>query len=131
LHDHLADGGRAVLISHLAVREGEDVAGVMRPWLRKFHGRVLTLVLESGSPVDLAAAQSLFALDSGFAAYAREVRTWVAYLRRQRVREIVLLIIVAEAGGTPSLEVREAFQRVLPIPLSRAPAELIREWFSP
>jgi carbamoyltransferase len=131
LPDHLADGGRAVMISHLALRHGEDVAGVMQPWLRRFRGRTLALVLESGSPIDLAAAQSLFALDRGFAAYAREVRTWVAYLRRHRIREIVLLIIVAEARGNPSLEVREAFQRVLPIPLSRSPVELIREWCGP
>lgn len=129
LHTHLVPGGRAVMISHLAVREGEDVAGAIKPWLQDFRGRVLALVLESGSPVDLAAAQSLFALDRGFAAYGREVRTWVTYLRKQRVREIVLLVIVAEAGGGNSLEVREAFQRVLPIPLSRAPAELIAEWF--
>lgn len=130
LHNHLADGGRAVMISHLVVRDGENVAAVMQPWLHKFRGRVLALVLESGTPVDLAAAQALFALDSGFAAYAREVRTWVAYLRRHRVREVVLLVIVAEAGTGESVEVREAFQRVLPIPLSRSPTELIGEWLS-
>lgn len=130
LHDHLNRGGRAVMISHLAVREGDSVAAVIQPWLRRFQGRVLALILESGSPVDLAAAQALFALDAGFAAYAREIRTWVAYLRRHRIREIVLLVIVAEAGTGESLEVREAFQRVLPIPLSRSPAELMGEWLS-
>jgi hypothetical protein len=88
-------------------------------------------VLESGSPVDLAAAQAIFALDDGFEAYAREVRTWVAYLRRHRVREIVLLVIVAEAGSAQELEVCEARQRVLPIPLSRPPADLIGEWLGP
>lgn len=130
LHNHIADGGRAVMISHLAVRDGETVESVVKPWLRNFPGRVLTLVLETGTPVDLAAAQALFALDGGFAAYAREVRTWVAYLRRHRVREVVLLVIVAEATGSPALEVREAFQRVLPIPLSRSPADLIADWLA-
>lgn len=128
MHKHLVAGGRALMISHLAVRENEGVADAMRPWLRDFSGRVLALVLETGTPVDLAAAQSLFALERGFAAYGREVRTWVAYLRRQRVREIVLLVVIAEAGTGQSFEVREAFQRVLPIPLSRAPADLIAEW---
>ena len=85
---HLRPGGRAVAISHLAVRRGETVADILRPWVRGFGGRVLGLVLETGTPVDLAAAQSLFALDDGFAAYAREVRDWTAYLRRHRVEQV-------------------------------------------
>jgi carbamoyltransferase len=128
LRAHLASDGRAIAISHLALRDGEDVAGVVSPWVRDFRGRSLALVLESGTPVDLAAAQSLFALDDGFAAYAREVRTWVMYLRRHRIREIVLLLLVCHAGPAQPLEVRQAFQRVLPIPLSRTPAELVAEW---
>jgi hypothetical protein len=84
--------------------------------------------LETGTPVDLAAAQALFALDDGFAAYAREVRTWVAYLGRRGIDRIVLLLIAAERSGRAALEVVEAPQRVLPLPLSQPPAALIGRW---
>ena len=99
LGDHLRDGGRALIISHLALRRGETVAAAVAPWLRGFDGRVLALVLETGTPVDLAAAQALFALDDGFAAYAAEVRRWVAYLDRQRIEQVVLLLMAAERSG--------------------------------
>lgn len=127
---HLRPGGRALAISHLAVRRGETVESILRPWLRGFGGRALALVLESGSPVDLAAAQSLFALDDGFAAYAREVEDWTAYLRRQRIEQVVLLLMVGERGGPPGLEVTEAFQRTLPLPLSQPPPALVASWLS-
>jgi methylase of polypeptide subunit release factors len=127
---HLRSGGRAVIVSHLALRRGESVAGAVTPWARNFDGRVLALVLETGTPVDLAAAQSLFALEDGFAAYGREVRTWVAYLRRQRIEQIALLLIAAERGGGPGLDVVEAFQRTLPLPLSKPPGTLIAEWLA-
>ena len=99
---HLRPGGRALAISHLAVRRGETVADAVRPWAKGFDGRVLALVLETGTPVDLAAAQALFALDDGFAAYEREVRDWVAYLQRQRIEQVVLLLMAAERGGAPA-----------------------------
>lgn len=127
---HLRPGGRAVAISHLAVRRGETVAGLLRPWARGFGGRVLGLVLESGTPVDLAAAQSLFALDDGFAAYARELADWTAYLRRHRVEQVVLLLLAAERGGAARLEVSEAFQRTLPLPLSPPPPALVSQWLA-
>ena len=85
-------------------------------------------VLESGSPVDLAAAQALFALDSGFAAYAREVRRWVAYLARHRVSAVLFVAVVLERGRGDGLEVIEAFQRSLPLPLSKPSQVLIEEW---
>jgi methylase of polypeptide subunit release factors len=125
---HLNDKGHAVVISHLALRHGEDVAGVVRPWLGDWQGRMVALVLESGSPVDLAAAQSLFALEDGLAAYAREVARWVAYLERQGIAKIVLLLLVAENATPPCFEVQAALQRTLPLPLSRPPAELVAEW---
>jgi carbamoyltransferase len=125
---HLRPGGRAVAISHLAVRRGETVADAVRPWVRGFAGRTLVLVLEAGTPVDLAAAQALFALDEGFDAYGREVRRWVAYLDRQRVEQVVLLIACAERGGPANVEVVEAFQRTLPLPLSQPPGTLITNW---
>jgi carbamoyltransferase len=131
LGTHLRAGGRAVIISHLALRQGETVQAAMTPWRRGFSGRLLALVLESGTPVDLAAAQALFALDGGFAAYGCEVRRWVAYLDRQRVDRVVLLLIVAEQGGHAGLEVVEAFQRTLPLPLSQPPAVLIERWLNP
>lgn len=124
---HLRAGGRALAISHLAVRRGETVADAIRPWARGFAGRVLALVLETGTPIDLAAAQALFALDGGFDGYAREVRDWVAYLRRQRIEQVVLLLLAAERGGAARVDVVEAFQRVLPIPLSHPPATVLRE----
>lgn len=124
---HLRDGGRALAISHLALRRGETVADALRPWVRGFAGRVVALVLETGSPIDLAAAQALFALDGGFEGYEREVRDWVAYLGRQRIEQVVLLLLAAERGGAARLDVVEAFQRVLPIPLSHPPATVLRE----
>lgn len=125
---HLRDGGRAVAISHLAVRRGETVADVLRPWVRGFAGRVLALVLETGTPVDLAAAQSLFALEDGLAAYAREVRDWTAYLRRHHVEQVVALLLAAERTGRAALEVTDAVQRTLPLPLSQPPPTLIANW---
>ena len=104
------------------------VADAVGPWVRRFGGRVLGLVLEAGTPIDLAAAQGLFALDDGFAAYGREVRRWVAYLTQHRIRQIVLLVLCAERAGRRELEVVEAFQRTLPIPLSQPPAALIANW---
>jgi len=130
LDRHLADGGRAIVISHLALRHGENVAAVVRPWLGDFPGRALVLMLESGSPIDLAAAQSLFALDEGFAAYAREVQRWTAYLRRHHVSEVLLVLLVAERRGRRQLDVVKAFQRTLPIPLSRPAAEHVQDWLS-
>jgi hypothetical protein len=125
---HLRDGGRAVVISHLAVRRGETVATAMRPWVARFPGRVLALVLETGTPIDLAAAQALFALDDGFAAYGAEVRRWVAYLERHRIEQVALLLIAAERGGRSGLDVTEAFQRTLPLPLSQPPRALVERW---
>ncbi len=125
---HLRDGGRAVVISHIALRAGQDVADVVRPWFANFAGRALVLVLETGTPVDLAAAQALFALDDGFAAYGAEVRRWIAYLERHRVAQVAALLIVAERSGPAEVEVVEAFQRTLPLPLSQPPRALLETW---
>ena len=130
LGSHLRDGGRALIVSHLALRRGETVAAAITPWVRDFAGRVLALVLESGTPTDLAAAQALFALDDGFAAYGAEVRRWVAYLERHRIEQIVLLLIAAERSGRTALEVVDAFQRVLPLPLSQPPRTMIDAWLA-
>lgn len=127
---HLRPGGRAVAISHLALRPGEQVEDWLRTHGGGFDGRLLALVLERGTPVDLAAAQALFALDRGLAAYGREVRDWVTWLARHRVAEVVLLLLAAERTGRPGIEVREAFQRVLPLPLSQPPGTLLAEWFA-
>jgi len=124
---HLRDGGRALAISHLALRRGETAADALRPWARGFAGRVVALVLETGTPIDLAAAQALFALDGGFADYEREVRDWVAYLHRQRIEQVVVLLLAAERGGAARFDVVEASQRVLPIPLSHPPATVLQQ----
>jgi HemK-related putative methylase len=128
LEAHLAPGGRAVAISHLALRRGEQVADAVAPWLVGFGGRMLVLELESGTPVDLAAAQALFALESGFDGYAREIRRWVDYLDRRRIERVALLIFCAERGGPRGLEVVDARPRTLPLPLSPPPEALIATW---
>jgi carbamoyltransferase len=126
---HLREGGRAFAISHVGLRTGVDVSAVAAEWFRGFLGRALVLVLETGSAVDLAAAQSLFALEQGLRTYAAEVRRWVSYLRRHRITSIAAVVIAAERGTTASLEVVDAAPRVLPIPLGPAPDQRIRTWF--
>ena len=131
LDSHLSEGGRAFAVTHLALRHGESVETVSARWFKSFPGRAVILVLETGTAVDLAAAQSLFALDRGLVAYGREVHRWVSYLRRHRIDSVTLLLIVAERSGQSALEVLDAQQRVLPIPLTRPPAERIQEWLRP
>jgi methylase of polypeptide subunit release factors len=129
LPTHLRPGGRALMVSHLALRRAESVADRLAPWFRRRAGRALALVLEEGSPVDLAAAQSVFALRNGLASYGREIHRWVTYLDRHRIERIVLLLLAYERHGRGHLEVVEALQRTLPLPLSRSPQDLLRAWF--
>jgi carbamoyltransferase len=129
LPNHLKSGGRALLVSHLALRRGERVADRLRPWFDAGRGRALALELEEGSAVDLAAAQSVFALRDGLGAYGQEIRRWIAYLDRRRIERIVLVLLAYEKRGRAGLEVVEAFQRSLPLPLSRSPRDLVHSWF--
>jgi carbamoyltransferase len=129
LKTHLRDGGRAFAITHLAIRSGEEVGSIAGDWFRNFPGRALVLIIENGTPVDLAAAQALFALERGLEAYAAEVRRWVEYLRRHRIERVSALLIAAERGVERGVEVVDAQPRVLPLPLTPAPAERIRSWF--
>ena len=129
LATHLHDGGRAFAITHLALRRGEDVQMVAGTWFQDFPGRALVLVVETGTPVDLAAAQALFALDRGLNAYAVEVQRWVQYLRRHRIDRVSALLIAAERGEWRGVEVLDAQPRVLPLPLTPAPVERIKSWF--
>jgi hypothetical protein len=85
-------------------------------------------VLETGTPVDLAAAQAFFALERGLAAYAAEVQRWVRYLRRHRIAAISLVLLVAERGARRGIDVVDAHPRVLPIPLTPRPADRIAAW---
>jgi carbamoyltransferase len=124
-------GGRALMVSHLALRHGEKVIDRLRPWFSGAAGRALALVLEEGSPVDLAAAQSVFALRNGLASYGKEIRRWVAYLDRHRIERIVLVLLAYERRGRGRVEVVDAFQRSLPLPLSRSPKDLLDSWFTP
>ncbi len=126
----LSEGGRAFAITHRALRAGEDMAAVARAWFRHFPGRALVLVLERGTAVDLAAAQALFALRQGLAAYGREVARWVDHLRRLRVATIAVLLVVAERTGPPDIEVVEAQARVLPVPLTPSVADRISRWLA-
>jgi HemK-related putative methylase len=125
---HLHDGGRAFAITHLAVRRAEQVETVAKRWFRNFPGRALVLVVETGTPVDLAAAQAVFALDRGLKAYAAEVQRWVDFLRRHRIERVSALLIVAERGPRRDVEVIDAQPRVLPLPLTPAPAARIQAW---
>lgn len=125
---HLQPAGRFFAITHLGLHAGEDLQAVARRWFDGFPGRALVVVVESGTPVDLAAAQALFALDRGLRAYAAEVRRWVVYLRRHHIASIEVLLVAAERGARRGVEVVEAHARVLPIPLSRPPAERIAAW---
>lgn len=128
LGKHLRPGGRGIVISHLALRTGEKAIDRISPWLGDFGGRALVLLLEAGTAVDLAAAQALFALGGGFAAYAREVRKWVRFLERHGVVRIVLLLLVVERSRRRGTDVVEAFQRSLSLPLTAAPAEHVARW---
>jgi tRNA1(Val) A37 N6-methylase TrmN6 len=125
----LAGGGRAFAITHRALRAGEDIEAVARTWFRNFPGRALVLVLERGTAVDLAAAQALFALRQGLAAYGREVKRWIDHLHRLRVRTVVVVLIVAQRRDGQHLDVIEAQPRVLPIPLTPSVADRIAGWF--
>jgi len=125
---HLAPRGRAFAITHCALRAGEPIEGVARSWFSRFSGRALVLVLEEGTAVDLAAAQSLFALDRGLAAYAREVRRWVTHLRRLHFQTVALLLIIAERAVPRCMEVVDAQPRVLHLPLTPSTADRIATW---
>lgn len=127
---HLAANGRGFAITHVGLHRGQQLADLGRTWMRGFPGRTLVLELESGSAVDLAAAQALFAIEQGVAAYAREVRRWVDYLRKHRIERIAAVLVVAEKTGTASLEVVDARPRVFPMPLTPPPAQQVASWFA-
>ena len=128
---HLRPDGRGFAVSHVALRAGQTLADVAAGWFRGFAGRALVLVVAAGSPVDLAAAQSLFALDRGLAAYAREVQHWLTYLRRHRIREIAAVLVAAERREPRGVDVIDAQPRVLPLPLTAPPAQRIADWLGP
>jgi carbamoyltransferase len=125
---HLEAGGRAFAVSHVGVRRGEEIDAVARSWFEGFSGQALVLVCETGSAVDLAAAQALFALRRGLDAYRREVERWHQYLRRHRIASVSLVLIAARQGEPAQVEVVDAHPRVLPLPLAPGPAERIDRW---
>ncbi|HVM94756.1 MAG TPA: methyltransferase [Candidatus Acidoferrales bacterium] len=127
---HLSPGGHAFAISHVGLRRGEALYEVAQNWFADFPGRVLILTLESGSPIDLAAAQAQFAFERGARAYAAEVRRWVDYLRRHRIDSIVAFLLVAQRNGRPHVEVVDGSPRILPLPLSPAPAQRVADWLA-
>jgi carbamoyltransferase len=125
---HLSRGGRGFAVSHVGIRRGTEIADVARRWFDAFPGRALVLVVESGSDVDLAAAQSLCALRGGLKAYAAEMQRWLQYLRRHRIETVSLVLIAAERTGRRRLEVVDARPRILPLPLAPGPSERIARW---
>ena len=130
LPSHLLAGGRFFAVSHVGMRRGEELPEVARRWFAGFRGRALVLTVEQGTPVDLAAAQALFALRQGLKAYAAEVRLWVSYLQRHRIATIVALLIAAENTDQSTVEVIDAQPRVLPLPLTPTPAMRVKEWLA-
>lgn len=128
---HLRPNGRAFAISHVALHHENDLEATAHRWLRGFPGRAQLVVLERGSAVDLAAAQSLFALQRGTKAYGREVGHWLNYLRRHRITQVVAFLLVAELAPPRSLTIVDATPRILPIPLSRSPTQHVADWLAP
>jgi len=127
---HLEPDGRGFAITHVGLRNGQELLDLAGSWLHGFPGRVLLLELESGSPVDLAAAQALFALEQGLSTYNREVRRWVAYLMQHRIARITAVLIVAERSGVPSFDLVDARTRILPLPVTPPPRQRVVDWFT-
>jgi methylase of polypeptide subunit release factors len=127
---YLAKDGRGYAISHVGLRRGETLEAVAGAWFRGFHGRALVLRLETGRAVDLAAAQALFAIERGLAAYAAEMRRWIEYLRRHRIDRIALVLIAAVHDGVGRVEVVDAHPRVLPVPLTPPPRQRVEGWLA-
>ncbi len=126
---YLEAEGRAFAVSHVGRRRGEALEDVARSWFKGFGGGALVLICETGSAVDLAAAQALFALRNGLTSYRREVERWHAYLRRHRIESISLILIAARKDARHKVEVVDAQPRVLPLPLTPTPAAKIEQWF--
>ncbi len=127
---YLAPEGRGYAISHVGLRRGETLETVAATWFRGFSGRALVLHLETGTAVDLAAAQALFAIARGLSAYAAEVRRWVDYLSRHRIERIALVLIAAVQDASGRLDVVDAHPRVLPLPLTPPPRQRVQTWLA-
>jgi carbamoyltransferase len=130
LADHLAAGGRAFAVAHVGLRRGERLETVADRWFAGFRGQALVLSCETGSAIDLSAAQALFALRGGLAAYRREIDRWHTCLRRRRIETVSLILIAARLGGRHRVEVIDASPRILPLPLAPGPAERIAKWLA-
>jgi len=128
LNRALADGGRAYAIAHVGLRRGRSLEEVASGWLRDFGGSAAVVEIERGTIVDLAAAQALFALDRGLAAYGDEVRLWADFLRRHDIETIVAVLVAARQDGGQQLDVIDARVKVLPIPLGPGPVDAVRNW---
>jgi methylase of polypeptide subunit release factors len=126
---HLAAAGRALSIGHVGLRRRQTLADVARQWTADFDGRVLIIELDRGTRYELAAAQAAYALRSGLRAYATEVATWCAALRRRGITEVVAFLIAGERTGKQSLEVASAVPRILPIPLHRTAPQILSGWW--
>ena len=61
---------------------------------------------------------------------ARGASTGSPTCERHRIEQVVLLLLAAERSGSAALEVVEAFQRTLPLPLSKSPPTLVAEWLA-
>lgn len=124
----LEDGGRAFAITHVGLRAGVDLATVAASWFRDFPGSALVVEVERGTAVDLAAAQSLYALDRGFGAYGEEVRQWTEFLRRHGIESVAAVLVAARQDGRGAVAVVDARPKMLPIPLGRRPIEVVDAW---
>lgn len=130
LRSHLTPGGRAFAVSHVGLRREEELEQLAGTWFKGFSGRAAVLKVEVGSALDLAAAQSLFALRDGTESYGREIRRWLTYLKQHRIECVALILVVAEHAGAAAVEVIDARPRVFPLPMAPPPEQRIAEWLN-
>ncbi|GIW43589.1 MAG: hypothetical protein KatS3mg077_0871 [Candidatus Binatia bacterium] len=126
---YLHRGGTAVTISHVGLRAGESLSDRARTWLGNFDGRALVVEFERADIVRFAAAQAGFALAEGLASYKRELHRWLRFLRRHWVHEVAAIFLAAERSGKPQLEVVSAKPVVVPVPLNKSAAQVVKEWW--
>lgn len=124
----LADDGRAFAIAHVGVRRGRDLEAAAQNWFQDFPGSALVVEFDRGGPVDLAAAQALYALDRGLASYADEVRQWAAFLHGHGIESVCAVLIAARQDGERGVRVVDARPKTLPIPLGLPAPDVVRRW---
>ncbi len=127
---HLRGDGRFFAVGHVGVRQGESMEDVAQRWFAAFPGRAAVFRLETGTAIDLAAAQSLFALQGGRRAHEREMTLWVGHLRHHRIEFVVAFLLAAQRGERRSVEVIDASPKILPLPMTPPAPEQVASWLA-